>query len=169
MRALVICFWAILLATGLFLTACATHTESQDDYTLYLVRHAEKVADGSDDPGLTAVGRVRAVKIAAQLQNKRITEIWSSDYMRTRDTAMPLAKELGIKLEIYDPDVQGKLVTQLQQRHHNALIVGHSDTIPELAGMLCNCEVEEMEETEYDRLIIIRMLNGVAQLQTQSQ
>lgn len=92
MRALLICFWTGLLVSSLLLTACATHTGSRDDYTFYLVRHAEKVADDSNDPDLTAAGREQAVKIATRLKNKGITDIWSSDYQRTRETAAPPAK-----------------------------------------------------------------------------
>jgi len=169
MRALLICCWTGLLATSLLLSACATNTGASSDYTLYLMRHAEKVADNSKDPDLTDAGKTRADNIAERLQDKGIRDVWSSDYQRTRETAAPLAKELGLKVKIYDPKDQSKLITQLKKRHQNALIVGHSNTIPELADMLCNCDVAEMEEAEYNRLIVIHMLNGKAELQTLSQ
>jgi broad specificity phosphatase PhoE len=164
MRALLIC-----LIAGLMLSACASSTHARDEYTLYLVRHAEKVTDGSRDPDLTDAGRARAIKIAARLENKGIEDIWSSDYQRTRETAAALAKELGLEIKIYNPGEQDKLLAQLKERHNNALIVGHSNTIPELARLLCACEVADMEETEYDRLIVVSISNGEVVLQTLKQ
>lgn len=158
-----------LVVTCALLSARASNGNPSDDYTLYLVRHAEKVADGSKDPNLTDAGRERADNIAERLQNKGIEDVWSSDYQRTRNTAGPLAAQLGLELEIYNPKNQTEFLTQLQQRHNNALIVGHSNTIPELARMLCQCEVGDMDETEYDRLIVIDVLNGQPKLQSLRQ
>lgn len=164
MRALLICFIA-----SLTLTACATNTSVRNDYTLYLVRHAEKVPDDSNDPVLNDAGKARANKLAESLQSKSIRSIWSSDYQRTRETAAPLAKHLRLKVMTYAAGEPEKLQMQLEKRHENALIVGHSNTIPELARILCNCEVADMEETEYDRLIVIVVHNGKAQLQSLTQ
>ncbi len=164
MRALLICLIASLL-----LSACATTDNSNNDYTLYLVRHAEKVADGTRDPDLTGPGRARADAIAARLQNKEIGDIWSSDYQRTRETAAPLARELGLQIRIYNPKEQNNLIAQLKERQHNALIAGHSNTIPELARLLCDCEVSDIEETEYDRFIVIQMRDGKVELSTMTQ
>lgn len=164
MRALLIGFIASLV-----LAACATGTSARSDYTLYLVRHAEKVADDSSDPDLTAAGRTRAIELAESLQQKGIRTIWSSDYQRTRETAAPLARQLGLKVRTYDPGEPKELQMQLEKRHESALIVGHSNTIPQLARILCNCKVAAMEETEYDRLIVIRVHAGKVQLQTRRQ
>lgn len=169
MHALRMVLWTGLLASSLWLSACASSAGTPGDYTLYLIRHAEKVADGSKDPDLTGAGRERANNIAARLQDKGIRVVWSSDYQRTLDTAAPLAERLGLKVETYDPENQRKLLAQLKKRHLNAVIVGHSNTIPELAQMLCECVVEEMQETEYDRLMVIDIRNGEAELQSLQQ
>ncbi len=65
------------------------------------------------------------------------------------------SKKLGLELNIYAPRKQPALVKLLQHRHRNALIVGHSNTIPELAQLLCGCSITDMDESEYGRLIII--------------
>ena len=80
-----------------------TASDKDNSYTLYLVRHAEKQSDGSRDPALTEAGRNRSAQLANWFQDKGITEIWSSDYKRTRDTANPLVTGLGLELSIYDP------------------------------------------------------------------
>ena len=143
--------------------------ETGDEYSLYLVRHAEKQADGSRDPELTQAGKKRSFQLAHWLQNKNIDEIWSSDYKRTRNTAMPLATRLHYELNIYDPRDQSVLVEDLTQSRNNAFIVGHSNTIPELARQLCDCFIADMEESEYDRMIIISSGHTGIQVKTLQQ
>jgi 2,3-bisphosphoglycerate-dependent phosphoglycerate mutase len=151
------------------LTACTTAPASKDNYTLYLVRHAEKQADGSRDPELTEAGTQRSENLARWFEDKDIRDIWSSDYKRTRDTAKPTLSKLGLKLKIYDAHDLSALSETLLSNQNNALIVGHSNTTPELARLLCNCEIEDMDESEYDRLIVISIDNSGAQVRTLTQ
>ena len=156
----------------LFLLACclASPVAADDDaFTLYLVRHAEKQTDGGRDPALTKAGKLRAEQLATWLIDKGIKNIWSSDYQRTRDTALPLAEKLGLELKIYDPRNQPLLGGHLLARRHNALVVGHSNTIPELARMLCECEMADMDESEYERLIVISIDGGQIHTDTLNQ
>ncbi len=136
------------------------------NFTLYLVRHAEKQADGSRDPMLTSEGEQRSEHLAHWLLDKDIEDIWSSNYKRTRDTAKPLQAKLELELQIYSPDAQAALVEDLTDREHNALVVGHSNTIPELARLLCKCSINAMDDSEYDRLIVITFKNGEIQTET---
>ena len=118
---------------------------------------------------MTKAGQQRAILLAAWLKGKDITDIWSSGYQRTIDTAQPLASELGLLLNIYDPRDQAVLVGRLLARQDNTLVVGHSNTIPELARLLCECAVADMEETEYDRLIVISVDGKEVQVETLNQ
>jgi len=158
----------------IFLLACsfignATASDKDSGYTLYLVRHAEKQSDGSRDPALTEIGKNRSEQLAVWFQDKGITEIWSSDYKRTRDTAMPLVTGLGLELSIYDPRNLPDLVKELSHQRRTALIVGHSNTTPELARLLCDCFIEDMDESEYDRLIVISVTDAETQVKTLQQ
>ena len=158
----------------IFLLACcfignATATDKNSSYTLYLIRHAEKQADGSRDPALTEIGKNRSEQLAVWFQDKNITEIWSSDYKRTRDTAMPLATGLDLELTIYYPRNLPDLVKKLRRHQRTALIVGHSNTTPELARLLCDCSVTDMNESEYDRLIVISVVGSRLQVRTLQQ
>ena len=132
--------------------------DNDSAFTLYLVRHAEKQSDGSLDPELTQAGRDRAEKLANWLQDKDIANIWSSDSTRTRDTAKPLAAKLGLDVGIYNPRDLPALAEQLRSNGHNALVAGHSNTTPELARLLCQCAIADMDESEYDRLIVISVV-----------
>ena len=147
----------------------ATATDRENNYTLYLVRHAEKQANGSHDPFLTEAGKHRSVTLANWLQDRNIKDIWSSDYNRTRDTAKPLLSRLGFELNIYNPRDLAILAGNLLDKQHNALIVGHSNTTPELARLLCHCDIEDMDESEYDRLIMISVADGETQVKTLQQ
>ena len=159
----------LLFLLSLFFISNTYATDKDDSYTLYLIRHAEKEQDGSRDPELTETGKNRSQQLANWFQNKDLKEIWSSDYKRTRDTAKPLLSQLGLELGIYDPGNQATLVEKLLHRQLNALIVGHSNTIPELARMLCGCLIADMEETEHDRLIVISVDSSKAQVETLQQ
>lgn len=141
------------LLLTLAVLACSTVTgadDTQPEFALYLIRHAEKT-EHADDPGLTHAGRLRAQRMARWLIDKHITAIWSSDYLRSRATAQPLADVLGIPIRLYDPLQLGAFSARLVQGAETALVVGHSNTTPELASLLCGCPVTAMAENDYER------------------
>ena len=142
------------------LTGNTIATDNDSAFTLYLVRHAEKQSDGSRDPGLTDAGKQRAEQLTSWLGNKNVRDIWSSDYKRTLGTAEPLLNELGLEATIYDPRNLAGLADQLKSNGPNSYVVGHSNTTPELARLLCECTIVEMDESEYDRLIVISIDDG---------
>lgn len=148
----------LLVLTLLFVAslACADSAEPQS-FTLYLVRHAEKQQDGSRDPFLDEAGMSRAERLSLWFQDKQIKDTWSTDYHRTRDTVKPFLLSQGGELKLYDPRQLQKFGEQLLKEQVNALVVGHSNTTPELARILCKCDIEAMDETEYDRLISIEI------------
>jgi phosphohistidine phosphatase SixA len=157
----------ILLASCL--TGSVSAAGNDNIFTLYLVRHAEKQSDGGRDPGLTTAGMDRARKLADRLQNKDIVDIWSSDYKRTRSTAEPLLEELNLDLKIYDPGNLPALAEQLRDNSSNAFVVGHSNTTPELARLLCQCVIADMDESEYERLIVITVVGEEVRVQALRQ
>ena len=85
------------------------------------------------------------------------------------DTANPLLIQSGLELSLYDPGVQTVLVKHLLDRQHNALVMGHSNTIPELARLLCQCAITAMDESEHDRMIVISVSDGEAKVRTLQQ
>ena len=124
--------------------------------TVFIVRHAEKAA--GTDPGLTAAGNARARVLAGELAGKDITRVFSTDTRRTRATARPLAERLGLDVEIYDPAAPAALIADIRAAGETALIVGHSNTIGELAaefGADAGAPVDEA--SEYDRLYVITL------------
>ncbi len=118
--------------------------------TIYLVRHAEKQA--GDNPSLTAIGGFRAQNIAKQLASVGITHIFSTDYNRTQQTAKPLADFLKLAIQSYDPRDLTTFAEQLKSIKGSILVVGHSNTTPELTALLSHKKIEVIKENEYDNL-----------------
>ena len=154
--------FSLLLFLIISLLACtskqSTKTErvaQQKPMTIFLVRHAEKV-DASKDPDLSEAGKERALELAKVLRSANIEYIHSSDYIRTRETAAPIAKELGLKTEIYNPGDLEALVKKLRDAGGNHLVVGHSNTTPSMVSLLGSDPGAEINEArEYDRLYIV--------------
>lgn len=145
----------------LALTLVISTTHSAPAADIYLVRHAEKVTVGSKDPDLTTVGRERAANLAVVLKSAEIGRIFSSDFKRTRGTAAPLAQHLGLEFQIYDPKALEPLAAELLNLQANALVVGHSNTTPELAELLGGeGGTPIVEEWEYDRLYLLQTEKG---------
>ena len=120
--------------------------------SFYLIRHAEKVDDGSKDPVLTLQGQQRALNIAHMLSEAAITQVYATDYQRTQLTAKPLADHLGLPVTIYDPRELTAFADQLKAQEGNVLIVGHSNTTPMLVHLLSGEPAFKMSEAEYDNI-----------------
>lgn len=155
----------LMCAFGM-LAACQTSpassemTRFQSPATIFLVRHAEKSTD-KDDPALTTQGRQRAERLADLLKDAGITSVYSTDYSRTRDTAAPMAKHLGVEIKIYDGSDLNALADRLKTTDGRALVVGHSNTTPELTELLGGEGGEPIiEATEYNRLYIVSLGNN---------
>ncbi|MEM7494251.1 MAG: phosphoglycerate mutase family protein [Pseudomonadota bacterium] len=153
---------ACLALCGLILSACQT-APAVDDGAIYLVRHAEKVTDGGamlvedpKDPPLTAEGEARAQALADVLTEAGVTQIWSTDTIRTRATAAPLAERLNLEVQLYSfSDLDGFAARLLEQSGETVLVVGHSNTTPYLVETLGgDGGTPIVEKSEYDRLYV---------------
>jgi broad specificity phosphatase PhoE len=131
--------------------------------TVFLVRHAEKEAEGAD-PSLNDAGRKRAKALAEMLADAGITAIFSSEFQRTQQTATPLADRLGIKVTVIPAKDLDALVARVRELRPGgrALVVGHSNTIPTVASRLTGAKVAEMSESDFDRLYVATC-NGTGQ------
>ncbi len=111
---------------------------SQDSATFYLIRHAEKDRTDSTNknPHLNPDGVIRAENWGRILEKIELDEIYSSSYYRTQETAFPSALVHELKIRTYVP---GKLYSQQWVSScfgKTILIVGHSNTIPQLVNKL---------------------------------
>ncbi|MDA8016002.1 MAG: histidine phosphatase family protein [Thermoanaerobaculia bacterium] len=155
----------ILLPWLTLALAVPLHCLAEDpsiDTTIVLVRHAEKDRSNptDNDPRLTEEGHARAQALVHTLGNAGIDSVYSTPYRRTRDTARPLAKHLGIGLERAPVGNHAKgMAKRIRDRHagQTVLVVGHSNTTPELARALGIASPPVIEDHVYDQLWVIKL------------
>jgi phosphohistidine phosphatase SixA len=127
---------------------------TSDTLIVFLIRHAEK-ADDSRDPPLSDAGKQRAEGVARLLGDAGITRVWSTNLLRTRHTAQPLAERLGLPVETYDPMTLDAFADGLRRRAGRHLVVGHSNTTPDLVKALGGTPGDAIQDNEYDRLYVL--------------
>ena len=145
----------ILITVFVFLALQAC---GQGQTTFILVRHAEKVADGSKDPALTQEGVLRAEKFTALLSKTDIQEIYSTNYIRTKETVTPLANLKGLEVKPYNWKDPEQLLQKMIDEHQGQTIVisGHSNTTPVLANILLgNDQFSQFDDSDYSNILVI--------------
>jgi broad specificity phosphatase PhoE len=172
--------FVVLILTSI-LQGCQAPIESPPvaaESVFFLVRHAEKADESDDpeagelrdqkiaqmmseDPPLTEAGRLRAQKLAEMLRDAGIDRIYSSDTVRTRDTAAPLATHLDLEVNLYNPKELSGFAEELMSSPGRRLVVGHSNTTPELVGLLGGEPGPAIADDEYDRLYVLVYRPGV--------
>ena len=147
--------WAILVLSVLLLAAPPALQAQDGDVVVYLVRHSERAEDGSDDPPISQEGWARARMVTRLLQDSGITHIHSTDYQRTRQTATPTSGVTGVEIQSYDPRDLPAFAAVLKATPGRHLVVGHSNTTPQLVEALGGDSQGAIAEFEYDRLYIL--------------
>jgi len=161
-----------VLAIVLSLTACsslsseikqimADEAKYELPLQIFLVRHAEKKLDVKN-PSLTPGGRQRSIELMKYLSDIEIDRIYSTDYKRTLETATPSADFFRLDIEHYNPRELETFADDLKSQFGVVLVVGHSNTTPQLVSLLGGEPGSEINEaSEYDRLYhIIYKNNG---------
>lgn len=131
--------------------------------TVIVVRHAEKATDDPRDPSLSLVGEARAQALAAALRDAGVAAIYSTELKRTWLTADPLARSAGLTVEKRPmaggdvPAYARELAKEVLARHagRTVLIVGHSNTVPEIVKALSGDPVAAIDDSEYDNLFLV--------------
>lgn len=152
-----------LLSLVFFIFANA-NVQAQNQ-TVFLIRHAEKTLDGGTDPGLSAKGHERAERFAELIKPANPTAIYSTQYQRTLRTGQPLASALGIPVTVIaiDKDNASSYASLLLERicalpkGANAVVIGHSNSIPSTIEAWTHEKVKPIEENDYDRLFLVKL------------
>ena len=144
-------------------------TKAQNITRIWIVRHAEKLTDNpkNTNPDLSETGFKRAEDLKNYLSNKKIDFIYSTPYKRTEETVDPLAKQKTIKIESYNPKEQQTLVSEIKslKGNHGILIVGHSNTVLEIARNFgFDIKPKDLSDEDYDFIFEITLKNGKAKL-----
>ena len=138
------------------LLAIAWLWSAADTTTVILVRHAEKMVEPADDPELSPMGAYRSKALAGWLKDSGIDHIYVTQFVRTKATAAPVAEATGAPVHELDAGATSDLVRALKERHRGetVLVVGHSNTVPEIVRGLGG-EMEDIDESEYSHLVIV--------------
>ena len=118
---------------------------------LYLLRHADAatLANVDDDRALSEKGIMQSKTVAdfCQQKNLNLGMILTSPLLRAQQTAKPVAKKLGIKIEtvpwlVYATEAQ-QVIDQLDMRSDipSIMLVGHEPDFSLLAETLLGSEV----------------------------
>ncbi len=127
----------LLQATAAVVCLLVLPSAAASQEVVFLTRHAER-ADQSSDSLLSSAGKIRAKRLAEILKDSKITQIFTSEKKRTILTAAPLAALLHLQpTRVPANDIPG-LVARVRAAgpHDRLLIVGHSDTVPEIMSRL---------------------------------
>ncbi len=153
----------LALALAACTTAASRDAADSAAVTFIVVRHAEKGGDDPRDPSLSAAGRARAQALAKMLADAPLRAAYATAYRRTQQTARAAAAARGIAVTVYDArQPASAFASQLRAAHAagTVLVVGHSNTVPEIVAALSAQTVEPMAETEFDRLYRVRIVAG---------
>jgi len=144
---------------------------AQDEFkpiTVFLIRHAEREDEPRQDPPLSKDGVARSQALARLLGSAGIKAILTSQFNRTKQTAEPLATKLGLtvtpftlKISPSNPrqiaaestaEVTNKI---LERSGESVLVIGHSNSIPDVIKMLGGDIVPPIDERKFDDLFIV--------------
>jgi broad specificity phosphatase PhoE len=149
----------IILCSVSAFSAEPIKNSEDNSYTIYLVRHAEKqIVAGEKNPELTLCGVKRAEQLASILENVKLTSVYSTNYKRTMATAKPTAQQKQLTIKNYNPRELSQFAEQLINEKQNILVVGHSNTTPQLAQLISKHSVKELTELEYQELYQVQIV-----------
>ena len=127
---------------------------------ILVVRHAEKIDFTYDSP-LSNQGSKRAEALVDAVGNEELSAIYTTQMIRTKQTALPLSVYKDIQPTEVQKDQIGELCQVLctLNKKETVLVVGHSDTIPELFTCL---GITKTVDPEYGDLFIVTFPSGGA-------
>lgn len=123
--------------------------------TVVFTRHAEKGPTPPKNPPLTEAGKKRAETLASMLADSGVDAIYVTEFQRTQLTAAPLAARVHLKPVVLPAHDIAALVKAIHARQSGVVVVvGHSDTLPEIISALGGPKVE-ISDSQYDNLFVL--------------
>lgn len=129
--------------------------------TVILIRHADRdiPPDGTPDPpgpSLNDKGMTRSRKLVHVLSTAGIQAIYTSQYKRSKMTAKPFFAAHS-DLPTVRLDTATELKDHILRHHagHTVLVVGHSNTVPELIRQLGGPSLPNIDDCEFDDLFVL--------------
>ena len=122
--------------------------------TVLLVRHADRNAD---QDALNPAGTARAQELVHAAGKAGVQAIYQTEFVRTQQTAQPLAALLGLTpIQFAAADVNAVRDDILaHHRGQTVLVVGHSNTVPQIIAALGGPHLADIAEDEFDNLFVL--------------
>ncbi len=143
----------------------AQETSEQSQTTTYFfIRHAEKdLSDPNNkNPNLTEEGKERSENWAKMLADTPIDLVFSTDYLRTQQTAQPIAASKELTIASYNPRDLYNSDFQQKTKGKTSVIVGHSNTTPTFVNKILGKEkYTSIDEKVYGKLFIIKITDAI--------
>lgn len=154
------CLCILLSVTAIGASESAEHQPGT--HTVFVVRHAEKVADGSHDSELSAGGSARAERLVTMLRDEPMIASYVTATKRSAQTAGPLAASMDLHSRLYEPKDYHRLARSIDaiETDGSVLVVGHSNTVSGILEELGSAPVGDLEDDEYDNLFIVVRTGG---------
>jgi 2,3-bisphosphoglycerate-dependent phosphoglycerate mutase len=155
--------WLLGWGGILVLAAAVYYWHTATTTTVVLVRHAEKQIGTISDAPLSPQGELRATRLAQMFGDAetfgRVKQIYVTDTRRTQQTAAGLAQRLGLNPVIVEARTSNADLAKRVLRENRgelAIVVGHSNTVPQLVAELGDVDsVPQMGDEEFDTLYVV--------------
>lgn len=137
---------------------CVGVVSAQASTVVIVVRHADKDTIPKADPHLTAAGTARANALAAALADAGVQAIITTELLRSRETARPLAEaqRLTTTTVPHGSDIaqhaQAVAAAVRKLRGKTVLVVGHGETVGPIIQALGGPAIPEVCAYEYSNL-----------------
>jgi broad specificity phosphatase PhoE len=126
--------------------------------TFLLVRHAERdtLFAGADQP-LSQTGKLRAYDLARVIKDIPIDAVYTTKWTRTKQTAQPFMQGRRDTAQILEGSDFKAQAAMLKAKHagQTVLIVGHSDSVPQIIQNMINSPISQLGHLEYDALWVV--------------
>ncbi|MFT5577996.1 MAG: phosphohistidine phosphatase SixA [Paraglaciecola psychrophila] len=149
---------SILLLLFIISIGNTAQAAQNTSFAIYLVRHAEK--NTLSPPGLTACGQQRAEDLIEVFQSIDIEKIYSTDFLRSTRTVQPIAQQRNLTINLYGAPTLADFAQKLLREKKNALVVGHLNTTPMLAGFLSGNSYDMIKGADYNRIYQVVIVAG---------
>jgi broad specificity phosphatase PhoE len=109
------------------------------------------------DVPLSDAGQARAARLSSLLKDAGITAIYTTEFLRTQQTAAPLAQVLQLAITALPKGAPDQLVARLRQEHRQeqVLLVGHSDTLPGLLKAFGHPDAMQIAPEDFSTVFVL--------------
>lgn len=158
-------FLCILKLLFCFQLCAQSENKTTTATTLMLVRHAEQVKSGGNDPVLSPEGIKRADALVALLQHQPLAAIYATSLLRALQTARPLASLNNIAITNYKmEDDASFLIRSILENYagKTILLIGHSGNIPDFLNASTKSQAyKNLSVEEFNDLYILTFFKEV--------